>query len=323
MNGRKMIFYVVWIAIFVSLLTPLTQADEAELNVVCTNSVLADFTRQIVGEMANVEYIMPAGACPSHFDTRPSDVSLIANADVVVSLGWEPWLNDLLDASGNSDVKRIECKGIGEWNLPSNAKVYVDKITQDLKEVSDLDNSTLEANAAAYKTEIDTKSEELLNVVNAKGQSGKKIIAMEWQKDFVEWLGYNVTAFYGPPEGLSTEDALEITEKAGEDEVCAIVDNLQSGTSFGANIASESGAVHVIFTNFPGAVPGTDTYIEMIDYNTNQLVDAVETYEYKKGEIRSLEEDVSNLEFQRTALSAVVGVLILLAIILYIMYIRK
>ncbi|EMR74443.1 hypothetical protein MBGDF03_01252, partial [Thermoplasmatales archaeon SCGC AB-540-F20] len=61
-------------------------------------------------------------------------------------------------------------------------------------------------------------------------------------------------------------------------EVCAVIDNLQSGTEFGARVASESGASHVIFTNFPGAVPGADTYLEMITYNTQQLINGTLAY---------------------------------------------
>jgi zinc transport system substrate-binding protein len=122
---------------------------QANTQVVCTNSILADFTGELLGTEADVSYIMPAGACPSHFDTRPSDVDLIASADIVVSLGWEPWLLDLLTSSGNSGVQQVKCPGLGEWNVPSGAKAHVDKITEGLGQALPSLNATIQSNAQA------------------------------------------------------------------------------------------------------------------------------------------------------------------------------
>ena len=49
-------------------------------NIVCTNEILADFTENIVQENVTIDFIMPGGACPSHFDTTPSDISKILSA---------------------------------------------------------------------------------------------------------------------------------------------------------------------------------------------------------------------------------------------------
>ncbi|MCI0497134.1 MAG: zinc ABC transporter substrate-binding protein [Thermoplasmata archaeon] len=288
--------------------------------IICTNTALADFTDNVLNDTADVGHIMPAGACPSHFDTSPSDVDMIANADVVVSLGWEPWLEDLLVAAENEDVPRVTCPGLDEWNLPSNALLYVDRIAAGLSATGLFDDGTVNASAARYKAEIEARASELLGLVTANGQVGAQVIAMEWQVAFVEWLGYDVVAHYGPPEGLSTADALAIAEAAQGDDIAAIIDNLQSGTDFGANVASESRATHVIFTNFPGAIPGTETYLDMIRYNAERLIDGVETHEYKRGDIADLEDEVASLEVQRAALAASTGVIALVAVALFIMY---
>ena len=89
-------------------------ASADQPRIMCTNSVLADFTANLVDGSAEVDYIMPAGECPSHFDTSPGDVYRIANADVVISLGWEPWLDDLLVAAENEDVSTEEALSISE-----------------------------------------------------------------------------------------------------------------------------------------------------------------------------------------------------------------
>ena len=39
-----------------------------DIKIVCANTVLADFTENLVGDLATIEYIMPAGVCPAHSD---------------------------------------------------------------------------------------------------------------------------------------------------------------------------------------------------------------------------------------------------------------
>ena len=146
---------------------------------------------------------------------------------------------------------------------------------------------------------------------------------MSWQKDFLEWLGLNVTYSYGPPQTLSAQDEMDVINAAMDDGVTVVVDNLQSGTSFGAKIASETGKSHVIFSNFPGAVPGTDNYLDMISYNTNQLVEGIGTYEYKQGDISNLENRIKNLEFERNISIILALIFAILIMALYMIYKKK
>ena len=103
--------------IFMIVIPTNVTAEEtnSDINIICTNSVLADFAENIAPENSTIDYIMPAGACPAHFDTKPSDVDKIINADVVISLGWEPWLEALLNKSGNEDYKQIICAKNNRW----------------------------------------------------------------------------------------------------------------------------------------------------------------------------------------------------------------
>lgn len=294
-------------------------AEGEEVNVVCTNSALADFAMNVIGEghgeTVTVEYIMPAGACPSHFDTSPSDVVTIAEAEVVISLGWEPWLSDLITASGNDDAHEIRCTGLGEWNIPSGAEAYIDAIADGLSEYRPDWADENEANAAAYAGGIYEAYENARLAIEAQGFDGTKVVAIEWYTAFLEGLGFDVVLAYGAPEGLSTADMLNVSATLEDPEIAMVVDNLQSGVDFGSNVASASGKVHVVLSNFPGAIPGMYTYLENLDYNVNELLNAAATYENTQDDISDLESEVSSLEFQRTALAAAVGVLaVLLAV---------
>ena len=312
------------VLLFITLPILTIQAEAQEnTTIVCTNSVLADFTSQLITENVTIEYIMPAGACPAHFDTCPSDISLIAKADIIISLGWEPWLTSILQASENDDAIQIKCSQLGEWNLPSNAKKYVEKLRDELTLIFPLYNESILNNTQNYLSEINNTANQLQELIKTEGYNGKKVICMLWQKDFIESLGLNVTFSYGPPESLSTQDMLNVSNAAAAGDIVAIIDNLQSGTEFGGTIASASGASHVIFTNFPGAIPRTETYLEMITYNIQQLINGIDTYEYKQGDIAQLEDQLSILELQRNIAIVGVCIFIVLTMIFLLMYKKK
>jgi ABC-type Zn uptake system ZnuABC Zn-binding protein ZnuA len=297
----------------------LASTEDDEVIVVCTNSALADFATNLFGEeladSVEVEYIMPAGVCPSHFDTSPSDVATIASADVVISLGWEPWLADLLDASGNDDAYQIMCMGLGEWNMPSGAAAHLVAIAEGLSGFAPGWTGIFSGNAANYSAEIAASYESARLQIEALGLNGTKVVTIEWYSVFVTGLGFEVVASYGAPEGLSTEDIMEIAEKCDDPEVAMIIDNLQSTIDFGTNLAAEFGKEHVVLSNFPGAIPGKYTYIENMAYNVDELINAATAYEETQTEISELESEVSSLEFQRIALVSAVAALAALLVL--------
>jgi len=58
-----------------------------------------------------------------------------------------------------------------------------------------------------------------------------------------------------------------------------VIDNLQSGVSFGARLAHELGAIHVVLTSFPGAIPGAVDLSAMLRTNAEAVFSAVESLE--------------------------------------------
>jgi ABC-type Zn uptake system ZnuABC Zn-binding protein ZnuA len=326
-NPRPTLCLVLASSFLVLSCAGLTCAEDEPTIIVCTNSALADFAVGVLGDelggSVEVEYIMPAGVCPSHFDTSPSDVVTISNADVVISLGWEPWLSDLLEASGNDDAHEIACLGLGEWNFPEGAEEHIDVIASGLSEFDSGWEEVVSSNAENYSLEIAAAYEAARLEVLSLGLDGTKVVTIEWYEVFLEGLGFEVVASYGPPEGLSTADILDITEACGDPDVALVVDNLQSTVDFGMELAFDYGKSHVVLSNFPGAIPGKYTYLANMEYNIDELISGAIAYESTQQEISDLESDVSSLEFQRLALISVIAVLAVLLIISMLVTRRK
>jgi hypothetical protein len=122
------------------------------------------------------------------------------------------------------------------------------------------------------------------------------VVCMNWQKAFVESAGFQVVATYNPPETLSAGDISDLVDAAEREGVALVVDNFQVDVEFGKSIADEVGAEHVVLTNFPGAIPGTESLAEMFRYNAEQLYKAVDAWRHTS----TLREEKASLEDQVT-----------------------
>jgi len=326
MNKKlKNTFILLGVGLLAVSLVPTISAEDS-ISIVCTNTILADFTSEITKNISSnvtIDYIMPAGACPAHFDTRPSDVSKIINADVIISLGWEPWLEGLINKSGKTSVDEIKCSNLGEWNVPKRAITYVECIQNGLSTIFPAYENIFASNADEYINLITITSEQLKETIQEQGLADRQIIAMAWQQEFLTGLGLNVTKSYGPPEGLSVQDELSVLSAATEYDISVIVDNLQSGIDFGARISEETGIVQVIFTNFPGAFPNTDSYIDMLIYNTNELIKGIQNYDSTTEQVRDLSNQLSTMTMQRNASLVFVAIFGALAIMFYVLFKKK
>ena len=156
----------------------------------------------------------------------------------------------------------------GVYNTPEGARSYVQRIGGNLSQILHVD---LESKILEMLQEIDEVSDLMASRASALGASDVKVICMAWLQTFVESAGFTVVATYNPPETLSASDIAGLLQTAQSESVALIADNLQIDTEFGAGIAIQAGAEHVVLTNFPGAVPGTDTLPKMLRYNAEQL----------------------------------------------------
>ena len=76
-------------------------ADDG-LEIVASTTQLADITREIVGDEAQVRALLAPGASAHSFDPGPAALSALASADLLVvnGAGLETWLDDTVEASG-------------------------------------------------------------------------------------------------------------------------------------------------------------------------------------------------------------------------------
>jgi ABC-type Zn uptake system ZnuABC Zn-binding protein ZnuA len=283
--------------------------------IVCTTSAVGNIVEAFLGDTADVVVLVQPGLCPADFDMKPSHVYAVSNAEILFkqNIQGEFWLEGLIEAAGNPELTQVAIPGA--YNTPQGAKNYINWVGGNLSQILDVD---LDSNISEMLTDVDDVSSWMTSQAETLDASNVKVICMSWLKTFIESAGFNVVATYNPPETLSTGDITALLETAQTEGVALIVDNLQIDVEFGAEIASEVGAEHVVLTNFPGAIPGTETLPKMLRYDAEQLFYSTVTWR-STSTLRAERDDLKNQVtiFQITTSLAVVVVAVE-AVLLYV-----
>lgn len=288
--------------------------------IVCTTSAVGNIVEAFLGDTADVVVLVQPGLCPADFDMKPSDVYAVSNAKILFkqNIPGERWLDGLLEAAGNQNLTQVAIPGA--YNTPQGAKNYISWTGGNLSQLLDIN---LDSQISDMLDEVDDVSSWMATQAEAYDASNVKVICMSWLKTFIESVGFNVVATYNPPETLSTGDITALLQTAQDEDVALVADNLQIDVEFGGQIASEVGAEHLVLTNFPGAIPNTETLPKMLRYNAEQLFNGTATWRSTsnlKAEADDLRNQVSI--FQITTAVAIVIVAVE-AVLLYARTKRK
>ena len=274
--------------------------------IVCTTNAIGSLVRGFLGDTADIVVLVQPGLCPADFDMKPSDIYAVSNARVLFkqNIPGEFWLQDLLDAAENANLTQVAIPGV--YNTPEGAKKYIRWVGGNLTQILDVD---LDTEISEMLLEVDAVSSWMTSQAQALQVSTVKVICMQWLKTFVESVGFTVVAAYNPPETLSAGDINSLIETAQNEDVALIVDNLQIDVDFGRGVAVEVGAEHVVLTNFPGAIPGTETLAQMLRYDAAQLFNGTTTWR-STATLRAERDDLKNqvTTFQITTSIAVIVV---------------
>ncbi|AKR58215.1 iron ABC transporter substrate-binding protein [Devosia sp. H5989] len=163
---------IVLLAAIAAFALPGAVQAEEKFKVVTTFTIIADMARNVAGDAANVESITKAGAEIHNYAPTPGDLQRAQGARLILWNGlnlerwFEKFFGNLKDVPGVVVSQGIEPMGIGEgpysgkpnphaWMSPSSALVYVDNIRDALVAHDPSNAATYEANAQAYKRQIE------------------------------------------------------------------------------------------------------------------------------------------------------------------------
>lgn len=144
-----------------SLGVPVLQPAQAQerLQVVASFSILADVTRQVAGDVAEVTALMPVSTDPHSFEPTPRDLATLAEADVVLvnGLGFEESLMETIENAGEevNVVAVSPCVTVLPFGLAHEDEAHEDEHAHD-EEAATEDTSPLAEQCQAHDAELVT-----------------------------------------------------------------------------------------------------------------------------------------------------------------------
>jgi ABC-type Zn uptake system ZnuABC Zn-binding protein ZnuA len=267
----------------------------AALTVVATTTVFADIVRNVAGDRATVTSIIPAGAGPEDYEPKPDDARKLADADLIVSngVGLDDFLDQLIDAAGEGTVPRLVLgDGIptitvdGEanphfWLDPSLvASHYVPAISAALIKLDPAGAATFTTNAAAYVAQVEAMDAANKAKIDTIPVANRKLVTFhDAFPYFAAHYGFEVVgvilANVGQEPKAAELAALVETVRAAH--VKAVFSEAQFSPELARTLAEEAGITTVVTTLYNDTVgpQPVDTYLKMMEWNVNEIVQAL------------------------------------------------
>ncbi|MEW4355034.1 metal ABC transporter substrate-binding protein [Streptococcus pneumoniae] len=179
------------------------KADNGKLQVVTTNSILADITKNIAGDKIDLHSIVPVGQDPHEYEPLPEDVKKISKADLIfynginLETGGNAWFTKLVKNANkveNKDyfavsdgVEVIYLEGEDEkgkedphaWLNLENGMIYAQNIAKQLIAKDPKNKETYEKNLATYLEKLSTLDKEAKEKFNNIPAEKKMIVTSE------------------------------------------------------------------------------------------------------------------------------------------------
>lgn len=218
--------------------------DNGKLNVVATNSIIADITKNIAGDKINLHSIVPVGQDPHEYEPLPEDVEKTTNADLIfynginLENGDNAWFTKLVkNANKKADkdyfavsdgIEVIYLEGANEkgkedphaWLNLENGIIYAQNIAKQLI-AKDPDNKEFyEKNLASYTEKLEALDKEAKTKFDAIPENKKVIVTSEG------CFKYFSKAYKVPSEYIWE---INTEEEGTPEQTTALVEKLKAG----------------------------------------------------------------------------------------------
>jgi len=243
------------------------------MKVVATTSQLGVLAKEIGGSRVEPVVLIPAGSCPGHYELRPGDVKALMSGSGFVYHGWEGFAERLLHSANIVSARTCRIAISGSWLLPSIQIRAAETLCAFFCRLDGDHAVAYRKNLREFCRRMRLLEKELVAGKQRRWFVGVPVIVAEQQEGFLRFLGCDVVGVFPREESLTPADLHQLLSLGRARGVRVVVDNLQSGSHVGQQIATRLGVACVVLSNFPGAFPGTPTIETTVRENLRRLAD--------------------------------------------------
>lgn len=293
--------------LFLFVLTACSSAKDSsngkgnQLNVVVTNSILADITKNIAGSKVKLHSIVPVGKDPHEYEPLPEDVKKTSMADVIfynginLETGGNAWFTKLMKNAKKKEnqdffavsegVKVIYLEGKGEegkedphaWLNLENGIQYAKNIEKELSKKDPDHAAYYQKNLQSYVDKLSKLDQEAKEKFKAIPKAKKMIVTSEGCFKYFS-KAYQIPSAYiweinteeeGTPNQIKT-----LVQKLRNSEVPALFVESSVSDKPMKTVAKDTGIpIHAkIFTDSVAKQgENGDSYYEMMKWNLEKI----------------------------------------------------
>jgi ABC-type Zn uptake system ZnuABC Zn-binding protein ZnuA len=209
--------------------------------------------------------------CPGHFDLSPRTALTIANADLFIQHGFEPFTRGL--TFDDNQTTRIIMQNKGNGMIPSVHRKLTQEILDALCKADPANASTYQTNALAYLDRIEEVEKTVAPL--RKRLAGIPVFTAVMNAPFVSWTGCKVVDTFPRDENLSARKMIALLKDGKRRQVRLVVDNQQSLGKTGNKLSQSLSVPLTILSNFPAVEEGG--YPAALTRSLKQLTEALAT----------------------------------------------
>jgi ABC-type Zn uptake system ZnuABC Zn-binding protein ZnuA len=259
-----------------------------------STTFLADITRNIAGDRAAIDSLLPIGADPHSYQPTPQDMVKIERSKLIIinGAGYESFLAPLLENNGDKKIiveasANIEAGKNAEvdphmWLDPNLVITYVENIRAALTQYDPGGAAVYQSNAEAYTAqlkELDLWIQDQVKQIPAN----KKLLVTNHEalNYFAKRYGFTVAGSVIPsfssnaaPSAQQMAALIDEIKKLG---VQAIFLDAADNDTLAQQIANETGVTVVADLRLESLTEGAPaaTYIDMMKHNVARIVEAL------------------------------------------------
>ena len=274
---------------------PASPAGTAVPVILTSTTFLADITRNIAGDRAMVESLLPIGADPHAYQPTPQDAAKIAQSKLLIINGaeYEHFLESLLENAGGERMiieasagvsRRAEAGNVDPhmWLDPNNVIRYAENIRDGLIQFDPAGAETYRSNADDYILQLAGLNAWILDQVSPIPEKKRLLVTNhEALGYFAERYGFTVVGTvvesFSSGASPSAQQMAGLIDQIKTSGAPAIFLDAADSPALAQQIAAETSVRVVTDLDLESLTEGPPaaTYLDMMKHNVTQIVNAL------------------------------------------------